>query len=248
MSELPPADQLLASAVRYLIDGEEERAANVLLSCSAEFREGPREHGTDGLMYRAIIVELRGPRAAVETLSNQEHPIRESIHQAIWAVLPSWCYLREMFVTAELVDLDPNWRTELLEIARGNRVSNQASTAKAPRVWQNLRFRSESEVRIAKALDRAGVLFWANCRARLGGDGNRQNKEADFLVCHQGNFGILEVDGEPFHPPARTVHDHERNRLFKAHGIRVCEHFDASECFERGDEIVAEFLRILAAS
>src|SRR5690606_33756434 len=193
-------------------------------------------------------IEIRGPRAAYNVLLDEEHPHTQAIFQALAAVIPRHMYLGRLLPGLELLDLDPNWRTELLEIARGKRVSNQAPSAEAPRVWRNLRFRSESEVRIAKALEKAGVLFWPNCRGRVGAGDNRQNREADFLICHQGKFGILEVDGEPFHPPSRTVHDHERDRLFKAHGIRVCEHFDASDCFEEPDRVVADFLRILTAS
>jgi very-short-patch-repair endonuclease len=114
-------------------------------------------------------------------------------------------------------------------------------------VWQNLNFRSESEVQIARALDREHVWFIPNCKARLG-HGNRQNREADFLICHEGKWGILEVDGEPFHPPSRTVDDHERDRLFRTHGIRVVEHFDASECYQRPEQVVRAFLEILRKS
>ena len=106
----------------------------------------------------------------------------------------------------------------------------------------------ESEVRIAQALDRAEVLFLPNCMARLGVADDRKNREADFLVCASGKWGILEVDGEPFHPPSRTVHDHTRDRLFKDHGIRVVEHFDADACFEQPDEVVMRFLKLLLAS
>jgi very-short-patch-repair endonuclease len=116
------------------------------------------------------------------------------------------------------------------------------------RTWNNLRFRSMSEVRLAIALDRAGVLFLPNCRGRLTTPMGRENREADFLVCREGKWGILEVDGEPFHPPSRTVQDHERDRLFKSHGIRVVEHFDASECFENAAKVVEKFLEILKRS
>ena len=83
--------------------------------------------------------------------------------------------------------------------------------------WGNLRFRSQSEVRIAKALDAVWVLFLPNCLARLNSNFGRFTKEADFLVCANGKWGILEVDG-PFHP--RAADDHERDRLFQQHGIR----------------------------
>ena len=107
--------------------------------------------------------------------------------------------------------VDPDWRDELLEIARGRGVHNQAATASIPITWNNLHFRSKSELRIAEALDRAGVLFFPNCRLRLTTPDGRRNREADFLVCKGGQWGILEVDGEPFHPPTRTLHDHERD-------------------------------------
>ena len=94
-------------------------------------------------------------------------------------------------------------------------------------------------------LDQAGVLFLPNCRARLGINKKRQNKEADFLICSNGKWGILEVDGEPFHPPSRTTQDHERDRLFKMHGILIIEHFDASECFENPEIVVRKFLNLL---
>lgn len=77
---------------------------------------------------------------------------------------------------------------------------NQAVEAVSARIWNNLRFRSESEVRIAQALDRAGVLFLPNCKARLGSPEGRRNRESDFMICYEGKWGILEMDGEPFHP------------------------------------------------
>jgi hypothetical protein len=73
----------------------------------------------------------------------------------------------------------------------------------------------------------------------------RRNREADFLVCLDGKWGILEVDGEPFHPPARTVHEHEQDRLFHNHGIAVVQHFDASRCYEDADGVVKQFLGLL---
>lgn len=161
------------------------------------------------------------------------------------AVIPDDTYIRHLTVHAELIDIDSDWRTELLEIARGKGVHNQAVMAKSARIWKNLRFRSQSEVRIAQALDRMDVLFLPNCMARLGSVAGRRNREADFLICYEGKWGILEVDGEPFHPPTRTVKDHERDRLFRSHGILVVEHFDASECYKNPEEVVGTFLKIL---
>jgi len=105
--------------------------------------------------------------------------------------------------------------------------------------WNNLRFRSASEVRIAEALERAQVLFLPNCMARLGCS-RRENRETDFLICHPGKWGILEVDGPLSHPPPRKVDDDDRARLFKAHGIRLVEHFDAGGVAKRFLSLLAQ--------
>ena len=54
-----------------------------------------------------------------------------------------------------------------------------------------------------------------------------------------------EVSLELFHPPTRTVQGHERDRLFKQHGIRVVELYDAHQCYERADEVVQGFLELV---
>ncbi len=113
-------------------------------------------------------------------------------------------------------------------------------------IEHGLKYRSRPELRIARAFDKANVLFLPNCRARLSNQaGQRVNREPDFLVLWKGKWGILEVDGEGYHPSSRTVNDHERDRLFKRYGVRTVEHFDAEHCFKRPDEVVEEFLHLL---
>jgi hypothetical protein len=113
--------------------------------------------------------------------------------------------------------------------------------------WQNLSFSSVSEVKIAQALDRVGVLFFPNCRGRLSTTQGRQNRECDFLICYDGIWGILEVDGEPFHPPSRAAEDHKRDGFFLDHGVWV-HRFDANECFNCPDGVVRRFLERLKRS
>ncbi len=246
-------DQLLASAASFLIEGQEEDAASVLLSCSLSVGESDdtcspirfvdEEFGYDAEC--ALYVKLACPRAAYEILRDDNHLITRAVRHALEAVIPDGTYIGHLTVHAELIDIDSDWRTELLEIARGKGVHNQAVMAKSVRIWKNLRFRSQSEVRIAQTLDHMDVLFLPNCMARLGSAAGRRNREADFLICYEGEWGILEVDGEPFHPPTRTVEDHERDRLFRSHGILVVEHFDASECYKNPEKVVETFLKIL---
>jgi hypothetical protein len=44
---------------------------------------------------------------------------------------------------------------------------------------------------------------------------------------------------------ADDVDERERARLFKAHGIRLVEHFDAGDCLENADGVVRRFLYLL---
>ncbi|WP_242038960.1 pentapeptide repeat-containing protein [Anabaena lutea] len=110
--------------------------------------------------------------------------------------------------------------------------------------WQNLRFRSKTEIKIAEALDRAGVLFVPNSLARLNTPKGRANKEADFLICYNGKWGVLEVDG-PHHTAERRVEEQERERIFKRNGIKVVERFDAERCYNNPDEVMQDFFKLI---
>lgn len=242
-------ERLHASAVRFLIDGGEDVAARVLLSCTLEHSVSECHGGYGGDDYYDIAIKLSGPRAAYDMLANERHPIRQMIERALKACSPeNWSRIY-LIVKATLIDIDPDWRNELLEIARCKGISNQGgSQTVTPLNWKNFGFRSASEIKIAQALDDAGVMFFPNCKVRLGTAENRNNREPDFLICHKGKCGILEVDGEPFHPASRTVADHERDRQFKLHGITVTEHYDATRCYKEPTAVVKEFLSILDGS
>ena len=244
MAEFPTAEQLVASAAKFLIEGGEEDAASVLLACSIEDISVYDEQYKVGVVTK-VSLSVRGPRAVYDVLINDSDPLTDSIQRAIRAVLPHEVNFDYMSVRADLTPVEPDWHAELLELARGKSVHNQAADADAARTWNGLRFRSITEIKIATALDDAGVLFFPLCKARLNGPRGRVNREPDFLVCKDGRWGILEVDGEPYHPPSRTVHDHERDRLFQRHGVRVVSHYDSTDCYTTPGKVVAEFLGLL---
>jgi len=102
--------------------------------------------------------------------------------------------------------------------------------------WNGLRFRSDAQIKIAQALDRAGVLFFPNSKARITTTEGRENQEADFLIFQNGKWGILEVDGEV---------DEERDRILQSHGIPIIQHYDSTSCSEQPDLVVQEFLDML---
>ncbi|MCY7384474.1 MAG: pentapeptide repeat-containing protein, partial [Microcoleus sp. CAN_BIN18] len=106
--------------------------------------------------------------------------------------------------------------------------------------WNDLCFHCEEEVKIAEALDRTSVLFFPNSKARLTTPAGRQNQEPDFLIFHEGKWGILEIS----HPD--TEKDQTRDRLFASYGIRIIHYCDANRCTEEADRIVQEFLDLLS--
>jgi hypothetical protein len=263
MDEQQRNDQLLASAVTFLINGGDDKAAAILLSCTLRYEEVEHRFSRAGVKHTESTLTLTAPRFSYDFLQlidsdyihyeyDSDIPeeliekvnIYRSIRSAFYAFMDGSV---NYVVKANLIQISADWRKELLALLRGETVTNQGLPF-SPRIpvvtWNNLRFRSQTEIRVAEALERAQVLFLPNCMARLGVS-QRQNREADFLVCQKGKWGILEVDSPSSHPPTRTVEDHERDRFFKAHGIRVVEHFDASECWENADGVVKRFLYLL---
>jgi hypothetical protein len=253
-------DRLLASAIQFLIDGGDEKAAALLLSCTLSYQEEVEVLVKTRYLTRKVI--LAAPRLSYDVLEYidsqyhcEEYPdipadlvekvaLSGTVRRAFHALISEDV---KLVVKATLVPITAQWREELLGLLRGDHVTNQGLLFAPERPvvpWNGLRFRSRAEVCIAEALERARVLFLPNCMARLGVS-RRQSREADFLICHQGKWGILEVDGPLAHPPSRTVEDHERDRLFKAHGIRLVEHFDADKCMKDADGVVKRFLYLL---
>jgi len=209
------------------------------------------------LYEQSCSIALVGPRVAydayhatMEVLDEpmgtpyEVVPVKDAVQRAFEAIVPAHTELREILIRVQLVDVQPDWREELREIAHGRRVHNQGVDIPGREIieWGNLRFRSQSEARIAKALDATGVLFLPNCLARLATGNGRGTREADFLVCASGKGGILEVDG-PYHP--RAADDHERDRLFQQHGIKVTQRFTAEECYSNAPAVVQKFPALL---
>lgn len=103
-----------------------------------------------------------------------------------------------------------------------------------------MNFHYEEQIKIAEALDRANILFFPNSKARLTTTEGRQNQELNFLIFHQGKWGILELS----HPDKPKAED--RDRLFETHGIRIIQYFDFNRCSQQPDRVVQEFLDILS--
>ena len=244
MVDLPDPDRLLANATHFLIQGQDFYEASILVlsKIDVEFAENNNSF-FDGPTDLDICVIA--DRAIYDIVIDRDNPRTQNILRAFNVVLPSYFAVSTLYGRVEYTNYNSNWRQAMLEVIEGKRPLNQGVPIQdKPRFpWENLFFRSPVEVTIARALDKTGVLFLPNCMARLGLPGSRENREADFLVCYEGKWGILEVNGETFHTSAAK--DHDRSRLFKLHNIRVFEPYDAKRCINDPDKVVREFLEIL---
>jgi hypothetical protein len=111
--------------------------------------------------------------------------------------------------------------------------------------WKYLSFRSEHEVVIASSFDALGVMFFPNAAVRLTENGKRVTKEVDFLVCKNGRWGILEVDGSQ-HRESRAE-DMMRDDAFTDAGVWFIRRYPASVCIQKSEWVVQDFISRLDA-
>lgn len=138
---LPTPDELIASAAKFLIEGGDNEAASVILACEvAKVRVVDTDRWNGRFTYQ-IEIDLSGPRAAFDAIRDQNNPIHEKVLAALSAVQEHNCHVAAVDIRIERVTVGPDWRQELIQIARGGKVHNQATTADNFRLWQNLRFR-----------------------------------------------------------------------------------------------------------
>lgn len=141
-----------------------------------------------------------------------------------------------------------NWRDDLASnvavLGSNQALFNYRNSSKV--AFQGLNFRSKTEVKVFQALVSRGVLVLPLPVAVLGSP--NQYREPDFLVCYRGKWGILEVQGDKWHPPLTAARDHERRRQLTSLGVRVCEFFDAKRCWEATEDVINEFFAALEQS
>ena len=173
----------------------------------------------------------------------QQYPLQYSIQQGFEAVLREKPVLYQTYVQL-ITESEDDWREHLRELAKGESTTNQGRQFKQSDPifpWNNLNFRSREERLIAQELDKRDILFFPNCAARLGTPGNRHTKEPDFLICRNGKWGILQVDGW-FHHRHTVAQDQNIDRQFDLYGIRVIQRFTGEQCGKEPDKVVEIFL------
>jgi hypothetical protein len=117
-------------------------------------------------------------------------------------------------------------------------VTNQGRGAEIK--WKHLSFRSNHEVAIASQLDTIGVMFFPNAAVRLTENGKRVTKEVDFLVCRDGHWGILEVDG--FQHRESRAEDMMRDDAFTDAGVWFIRRYPAATCSSKPEWVAQDFI------
>ena len=209
----------------------------------------PRSRGLKGKRLKKFRQELN-QKLYIKTRPGFYFEISEHLHFS-YVGQPGGANTQHQWAVHCDESLKPQIETILAGTALVATTSPTQATGDYQREWGGLYLRSEAEVRIAEALDKTGILFFANARGRVGLHhtlvSDRQltgRVEADFMVFHDGRCLILEVDGQHHEADEQIVRDYARDRVLLRSGVPTVR-FVARDCLERPQEVVAEVLSIL---
>lgn len=249
-SELPSEEAVVASACQYLLVNGVAPAVALLIAAEVVYRK-PTFSDPDVELSGRLPVEVFGPPRLYDLLTadtvGDDLDKRKLIETGLKASLP-----HSLDGASLEIDLEPRmqivepyigWREEFGQQASGRGITNQgAGKSPAPLRWMHNSFRTQGEIALAKAFERANVLFLPLPRAAIGVNPDlRTMVEPDFVICDRGKWGVLEVDGSSHE--GRKAQDAEKDRLYHAHGIAVVRRYTEEQVRDHPDAVVAEFLR-----
>jgi hypothetical protein len=237
--------QFHRTLVEFLLQSRQPEVAAALLEGSVEIVSS-RKVGKPDILYVDI------PPAAYPLVGSNEE-LQQVVRRAVREVarghldVDPQVELRMQL----LLSPDPGWEEEMKGLILQFKGSNQALVTdliaaregRPTHTWNELKYASASEIRIAQELERRRVLFFplaVGVRADTGKNW-QDHREVDFLVCHKGAWGILEVS---YHPD-RYEQDAEKDVWFKRSGLLCIQHYTAERCSREPAKVVDEFMGIL---
>jgi len=157
------------------------------------------------------------------------------------------------FIT-KLMETDPGWEEVIKATVAQAGVTNQGFVTELmfrkrgqdPVMYGELKFGSQTEVRIAQEFESRKVLFFplaVGVKAETG-SAYKDHREVDFLVINDGVVGVLEVAG-PNHN-GRQVSDVEKEDWFQRSGVLCVKAYPAEMCWTRPGYVVDTFLTLMA--
>jgi hypothetical protein len=158
----------------------------------------------------------------------------------------------EIIIRVKQLEVEEGWKEVARNLIADAKNPNQGSITEKmfakrsaqPYEYNGAKYASQSEIRIAQELEQRKVLFFPLPLAIRHETGRQylDQREVDFLICQDGQWGILEVS---YHPD-RYEKDAEKDLWFKKSGILCVQHFTAERCFNTPSKVVEEFLGLLA--
>jgi hypothetical protein len=152
----------------------------------------------------------------------------------------------------QLIEVESDWKDIIRELITNKKDANQGVVTetvylrkgKQPLIYNEMKFATQSEIRVAQELENRKILFFPLPLAVRNDTGNRyqDHREADFLVCDDGSWGILEIS----HHLNRYEKDSEKDVWFKKSGILCIQHYTTERCYNQTKNVIDEFLSILA--
>lgn len=125
---------------------------------------------------------------------------------------------------------DKDWRKNVGKAAQGSEVNNQGrahSANVAQLEFDGLKFRSEPEIILYKALKEKGIPF-APLPVFIRGGQKFSRVEPDFVLMKDGVVIFVEVDGQSFHKES-PADAHYRLKPFQDEGV-IVERVKAEHC------------------
>jgi hypothetical protein len=245
-------NQIHRTWIALLLEHDYYELAAIAVDCSIIF------HGeyilNRGYVCDVMIVEIPVSMYAYIASSQDNQSIIESTMLSVTCGIassqfrvkqPSFIY------RVKLVDVEEGWQNIIKNLIANANNPNQATITekvffrenKTPILYNEMKFGSQSEVRIAQELEARKVLFFPLPLA-VKAETNvvyKDHREPDFLICDGEKWGILEV---AFHLD-RYEKDSEKSTWFEKSGLYV-KYFTAERCFREPDRVVEEFLDILS--
>jgi hypothetical protein len=239
--------------VEYLIRTRQPDIAAVILDGEVELSFGENDFGSRFVERYSIDVP-----AEQFALVGDNDRVKKALSDALRKVAGGqYCWAGRVSIPDDfpivfrikLLPSEEGWQVVARSLITNPKGANQAlvsdiaSDGRPLHKWNELRYASASEVRIAQELERRKVLFFplaVAVRAETGKNW-QDHREVDFLVYENGVWGILEV---AYHPN-RYEQDSEKDLWFKRSGVLCVQHFTAERCYNE-PKVVSEFLAVLA--
>lgn len=258
MSDEELLQRLHRTWVQALIHDSRNDCAAIIVDAELKFGYGHYDWGTQ---IDAILVFL--PFFSYNKLNEDEYDdIKKSLTNYFLAIadghIPDWdnsYWFSQNFQVnfrLKLLEIEEDWKNILKNLINQSKELNQglvtekvfARKGQDILTYNEMKFGSQSEIRIAQELERKKVLFFPLPLAVRNETGQcyKDHREVDFLVCVDGAFGILEV---AYHPD-RYEQDQEKDVWLKKSGILCIQHYTAEKCYNQSSTVVDEFLSILA--